>query len=132
MGLFGAHDGYGRGDREGDLRVEGPGRLPKVTESSKERESAEEEGKKAAFLRAFQESNSVTSAAALAVDLLFPNFKCLRCGNEQFSVSSLSHGHAPPSKIDIVCSYCGMIESHLPTSLIDAALKLSHESKNEQ
>ena len=70
---------------------------------------------------------------AQAVDLLFPDFKCLRCGNDQFDVGPIfGRQHCTPewkfdpgSRVDIICSHCGMIESHAPNVLMDTVLKLS-------
>jgi ribosomal protein L37E len=104
-----------------------------MAEVSEQREDGEEEDKATSFLKALQEDSGVVSAgtAAMAVDLLFPDFKCLRCGNEKFSVTQWSQHIGWPSKIDIVCQHCGMVESHLPKFLVDAARKLGQGSKNE-
>lgn len=106
-----------------------------MAEVSEQKEGAEEEEDKvAAFLEALQVDNGVISAAiaAQAVELLFPDFKCLRCGNEKFSVAQWSHEAAGwPGKIDIVCLRCGMVESHLPKFLVDAARKLRQGSEDE-
>ena len=68
-----------------------------------------------------------------ALDLLFPDFKCLRCGNDQFEVGPIfgpqhfspDWKFNPGSRIDIICSRCGMIESHAPNVLIDTVIKSS-------
>jgi len=106
--------------------------------SEREVKETEEAGTAASIRKKLEENNYrlTSELVAEAIELAFPDFKCLRCQNEEFLVGTttgvdtfrpkrkfVSFGHT-----DIICARCGMIESHSPIVLISTLLGIRLEA----
>jgi hypothetical protein len=73
---------------------------------------------------------------AEAIDALFPDYACLRCGHEEFIVGSTlgllgfvpKQKFVPRTRTEVICARCGMIESHSAIALIATVLNIPLES----
>ncbi|HMK89000.1 MAG TPA: hypothetical protein VK446_05120 [Methylocystis sp.] len=101
--------------------------------------NSEEAAAVASFRKKFEEGRRhlSTEMVSEALDLMFPDFACLRCGHKEFIVGS-THDiqtfrpvkrYAPLSRTEIICAKCGMIESHSAIALIAGLLKIPLETE---
>ena len=93
-----------------------------------------------ANLREGEPANAAYTSA-LAVDVMFPDFKCLRCGDPHFWVEKgigatdviVGRDEVNRSRVEFICQNCGMIESHSASILINSAWKnISGDERERQ
>jgi predicted nucleic-acid-binding Zn-ribbon protein len=100
-------------------------------------ENAEEATTVASLRRRYEEGGLRLESELIseAIDLLFPDFSCLRCGYKEFLVGPTlgiqsfrpEKKFVPQSRTEIVCARCGMIEGHSAIALLATLLDIPLE-----
>ena len=113
-----------------------------VETSRAEKDNGKEAEKANSLSQTLRESHDLISPEVVvqAAELLLPDFKCLRCGNEKFVVGPLrgathfmpSSPAAISSRAEIICTRCGMVEVHSTSFLIESALSLGRENHSDE
>jgi predicted nucleic-acid-binding Zn-ribbon protein len=94
-------------------------------------EGGGEANDKASLRRTLDANHNQLTPEALrkALDVLFEEFKCLRCGHDEFFVGPIfGEQHlnetrpSVQSRTEIICKRCGLMETHHANILINSAL----------